>query len=85
MDDLKADRVMVTCKTSEIRRVRIFCRCGVASVAEIPPQTLAAVNLHTCRNCGRMFGIRFLVGEWKVAPLEGWIQDSMVVPVESES
>ncbi len=49
--------LMVTCRASDIRRIKISCRCGTVSIAEVPQQIARALNLHPCPGCGAGFSV----------------------------
>lgn len=44
-----------TCRKSDIRHLRIKCRCGNIFIAEVPIQVADATTLHPCPGCGQIF------------------------------
>jgi len=64
----------ITVKPEDIRKIRISCRCGTKSIAEVPIQLSRMVNVHICPKCHRSFGIQGSpdtpVGDWKVKSVD---------------
>lgn len=76
---------VITCRKSDIRRIKIRCRCGTVSVAEVPQQVARALNLHPCPGCGAGFGIIQLPDKkWKVERLAETIDDTVISPAMEE-
>lgn len=55
--DMGIKHVVFHCKTSDIRKVGINCRCGARSIYECPLQIASAKSLHPCPKCGALFEI----------------------------
>ena len=65
-----------TCRQSDIRRIRITCRCGNRFIAEVPEQLAAGKMLSPCQKCGRLFEVhRTPLREWQVRPLKENMQE----------
>lgn len=65
-----------SCRESDIRRIRITCRCGHRFITEVPDQLAAGRMLSPCQQCGRLFEVhRNPLREWKVRPLGANVQD----------
>jgi hypothetical protein len=50
----------------ELCRIKISCRCGTQSIAEIPESLTGALHVHVCPNCKGPFGIRKQDDDWKI-------------------
>lgn len=50
--------VGIEVRGSDIRRIRISCRCGNVFVAQIPQQLSRAHNVDDCPKCGALFHIQ---------------------------
>jgi ribosomal protein L37AE/L43A len=60
-------KVVVSCRKEDIRRIRISCRCGNLFIVEIPQQVARALNLHPCPGCGAGFVITQQAdGKWQI-------------------
>jgi hypothetical protein len=49
-----------------IRRIRISCRCGTESVAEVPEDFARLTNVYVCPNCRALFRIQKQDDNWKI-------------------
>jgi hypothetical protein len=59
--------ITFTCRKSDIRRIKITCRCGEVTIAEIPQQVARAMNFHPCPKCQAGFLItRDETGKWQI-------------------
>jgi hypothetical protein len=54
----------------DLRRIRISCRCGTRSIAEVPEQLAKVLHVHLCPNCRALFGIQKRDDNWKIARME---------------
>lgn len=77
--------MVVTCRKSDIRRIKISCRCGTVSIAEVPQQVARALNLHPCPGCGAGFAIsQNQEGKWLVDRCTETIEDAILTPVQEQ-
>lgn len=77
--------LMVTCRASDIRRIKISCRCGTISIAEVPQQIARALNLHPCPGCSAGFSVsQDLAGKWVVNRVTESVADMVVSPAMGE-
>jgi len=51
---------------ADIRRIRISCRCGKESIAEVPEQFARVTNVYLCPNCRTLFRIQKQDDIWKI-------------------
>src|SRR5258707_14099200 len=81
----KMKPLMVTCRASDIRRIKISCRCGTVSVAEIPRQVARAMNLYPCPGCSAGFSIsQTTEGKWVVERIVETVADMTVTQAPGE-
>jgi hypothetical protein len=72
------------CHKSDLRYIRINCRCGEKSIAEVPQQLAAGHMIHPCPACGRVFEIHQREDKtWDIKPT-GNIRDSAYVVSEPQ-
>jgi hypothetical protein len=50
--------VFLHCREEDMRHVKINCRCGQQSVAEIAKQVVSALNIHICPRCEAVYSIQ---------------------------
>ena len=50
----------------DILRIRISCRCGMRSIADVPEQFARLMNIYLCPNCKALFGIQKQDDNWKI-------------------
>jgi hypothetical protein len=54
-------------RPDDIRRIKITCRCGEKSVAEVPQQLARMINAHICPKCNAVFGMQIQADKtWKI-------------------
>jgi len=71
------------CRSSDIRRVGIACRCGERSIAEVPQQLAVGYMIHPCPKCGALFEIhQEPAGPWEVKRLPGRVDDMVYAELE---
>jgi len=69
-----------TCRVSDLRRIKISCRCGVSSIAEIPQQIAAGYVLHPCPGCGTFFSVHQTPEEkWEVKRTGDKVSDTSFI------
>lgn len=72
-----------TCRKSDLRHIRISCRCGNVSVAEVPQQVARAQNLHPCPGCGVPYIIQQLeTGKWDIKRLPTTMSDVAIMEAQ---
>jgi hypothetical protein len=49
-----------------LRRIKITCRCGEQSIAEIPESLTGALHVHLCPACKALFGVQKRDNDWKI-------------------
>lgn len=59
-------RVVVTYRPEDVRRIAVTCRCGHHSVFEIPIQVAYGLNLVSCDQCHRTFTIQKIDARWDI-------------------
>jgi hypothetical protein len=74
--------IVINVRKSDIRHIRISCRCGRQTIAEIPQQVAAAMNLHVC-GCGAGYGIQQQAsGQWEIKRMVDSVSDMAVMDAE---
>jgi len=65
-----------TCRESDIRRIKIQCRCGERSIAEVPQQLARGQTMHPCPRCGTCYSIHQLDnGAWEIKRMEERVEE----------
>lgn len=57
-------------REQDLRHIRITCRCGEKSIADVPEPLQSALNIHLCPGCRAVFGIQKRGSDWKVRRIE---------------
>lgn len=77
--------VIVTCRKSDVRRVRISCRCGNVFIAEVPQEIARSKTLHPCSGCSAAFVVtQTQEGKWLVKRVSDRIEDMVFAPNDLE-
>ena len=72
-----------SCKVSDIRHIRISCRCGIQSIAEVPQQMATGNMLYPCPGCGSLFSVHQNEQKvWEVKRLNRNIGDGAYIKIE---
>lgn len=64
-------------RLEDIRRIRIKCRCGTHSVAEVPEQLASGTLMHPCPGCKKVYTVhRTPEGKWEINKTEGSVENA---------
>jgi RecJ-like exonuclease len=64
---VRKSTIQVMFPASDVRRVKVNCRCGEKSTVEIPDPLKYSLVLHNCPSCQRPFTVQFFDGSgWKI-------------------
>lgn len=74
-------QMVVTCRKSDIRHIRISCRCGNVFIIEIPQQVARAFNLHSCLGCQAAYSItQNEEGKWLIDRIQESVDQMVLAP-----
>lgn len=78
----RPEPVVIHCRPEDMKHIKIRCRCGESSVADIPRQITKATSLHVCPKCGAGFTIQQQDDQtWKFTRLPGTVRDAAIADI----
>ena len=67
----------ITCREDQVRRIRIKCRCGKVSTAEVPQPLARGYLLHPCPGCRVFYQVhQTQEGKWEILRTERRVDEA---------